>query len=214
MATYNNPNDIPIDVVPDVSQQMLNSQNQYVSQYQSAHPYQPFAGGTPTLGTNQLTETKRATDLENAYKAQALAETVRQANLDNAYKQQSLAETAREANLDNAYKTGSLNENIRADTLDNAYKMGSLGNSLQAAANKYAANSAKSASATTRDNFINVLRTGAIKYDNYNFKGAYDKANAHGAFNGVSAADMKAILNEVSKLSSKSGGTGVQSHVK
>jgi len=201
-------NDIPIDFVPD--KEYAKAKDLMLYQYRT---------GTKTLGAQtldengrqfdqELSETKAKNEADALNEALQLKETARSNDMQNQYQMGTLAENTRNNTLQNKYQMGTLNESIRSNNMQNQYQMGSLNlkNAVSAAAGN--ASNQKSASANVRDNFINVLRTGALNHSNYNFKGAFDKANAHGAFDGVSSADMGAILKEVASLAKSSSSTG------
>lgn len=176
---------VPVDILPD--DEFAKAKDLYLYQY---------APGTKTLDSQELDVTKQKYDADALQAALALKENARQADLQNTLGQSQLAETTRANNMD--------------------YTLGQNKLTNDQAASTTAATSAteKSNSANIKNNFIATIRAGALNHSNYNFKGAFDKANAHGAFDGVSPADMAAILAEIAaqnKARSSNGGLGTQS---
>jgi len=119
----------------DIYQQALTGQkgstNSLVNAALSAGNYQPFAGGTPTLGSKQLDETIRSNDMDNTYRNKALAETVRSNTLDSQYKRDMLNETIRSNSMSGDYQNRSLAAQIAAA---NAKNSGDNTNQIMAAA--------------------------------------------------------------------------------
>ena len=105
----------------DIYKQALNGQqastNNLVNAAISAGSYQPFAPGTPTLGTKQLEETIRANDMDDKYRYKALKETGRATDLENTYRMAALNESIRNNDLLSNYQNASLAEQIRMNNM-------------------------------------------------------------------------------------------------
>lgn len=105
----------------DIYKQALNGQqastNNLVNAAISAGSYQPFAPGTPTLGTKQLEETIRANDMDDKYRYAALKETGRATDLENTYRMAALNESIRSNDLSSNYQNASLAEQIRMNNM-------------------------------------------------------------------------------------------------
>lgn len=175
---------IPVDFIPD---------DQFAKARDAA--LYSIAPGTKTLEAQALDVQAKKNEQDALQEALRLKETARQADMDNSYKTASLGETVRSNNMDNSYKTNALQASLAAAQQKTA-----------AATNTAEINNAKAVSAEVRDNFIAAIRAGGLNHTNYNYKGAFDKMNAHGGFANVTPADLAAILKEVSTLSKSSSG--------
>jgi len=140
-----------------------------------------FPGGTPTLGARKLDVEKEASQQQSLQAALDFREKKRQFDLGYGLEKRK-----------NDYE-------VNRPYFEPSSGGGSGGSDT------------KTISADIRDKTIASFRLGAMNYPNYDFKGAFDKANAHGVFDSVAPEDMAKILAEAAsqtKAQASAAGSG------